>query len=138
MNKLSKIVCSLILGLTILLPQVVFAQTNSQTNKDTCATLRGQFNNAGGTNVVANVPAYCEYSSLYTKFINTALYFIGIVAVIAVIYGGYLYMTARGNEAQVKKGRSVLTWAIIGLIVVLAAAVIVNVVVNALVENKFV
>ena len=47
-------------------------------------------------------------------------------------------MTAGGNAAQAKKGRDVLVWAIIGLVVVVTAAVIVNVVIKAIVENQFV
>ena len=116
-----------------LIPKAALAQANK-----TCDELKKQFENANGGSVIANVPQYCSVESLYEKFINTALYAIGIVAVIALIYGGYLYMTARGNEAQVKQGRQVLTWAIIGLVIVLAAAVIVNVVVSGLVENRFV
>ncbi len=145
MIKFSKFICAVATALALLVPQIALAANNnngsangSAGKTDTCATLKQQFDNANGSNVIANIPQYCRIEFVYQKFINTALYFIGIVAVIAVIYGGYLYMTAGGNAAQVKKGRSVLTWAIIGLVVVLAAAVIVNVVVNLLVENKFV
>lgn len=153
MKILKKVVISGIVAICLMMSQVVlvdiaFAQvknTNTGTvgpastsGPDTCAELKKKFDSAGGSNIVGTIPQYCTVGSLYTKFINFALYAIGIVAIIAVIYGGYIYMTARGNAEQAKKGRSVLTWAIIGLIVVLAAAVIVNVVVRALVENRFV
>ncbi len=133
MTKIKKIGAALLPFSAYLVPNAALAQANK-----TCDELKKYFENAGGANVIANVPQYCSYESLYEKFINTALFAVGIVAVIAIIYGGYLYMTAQGNEAQTKKGRDVLTWAIIGLIVVVAAAVIVNVVVSGLVENRFV
>jgi hypothetical protein len=127
---------------TILIPQMAIAQTNTNTptapSTAQCDELRRQFENAGGENPIAGLPQYCSVGEVYTKFINTALYLVGIVAVIAVIYGGYLYMTAGGNETQAKKGRSVLTWAIIGLIVVVIAAVLVNIVLKWIVENRFV
>lgn len=133
MKTLKKVGASLLPFAAYLIPTAATAQANK-----TCDDLKKQFENAGGGNVIANVPQYCNVESLYEKFINTALYAVGMVAVIALIYGGYLYMTARGNEAQAKQGRQVLTWAIIGLVVVFAAAVIVNVVVGGLVENQFV
>lgn len=102
---------------------------------DPCETLRQQFQNANGGSVINKLPQYCTSSSIYTKIVNILYWLIGIAAVIAIIYGGYLYMTARGNAAQVAKARTVLTWAIIGLVIALLAAVIVNVIVKALVEN---
>jgi hypothetical protein len=130
MNLFKKIFFSIVIVFALTAPHTAVA--------DACSDLKARFQNAGGTGVIQDLPEYCSPEAVYTKFANFAMFAIGIVAVIAIIYGGYLYMTAAGNEAQTKKGRSVLTWAIVGLIVVLAAAVIVNVVVRALVENRFV
>jgi len=140
MTKFKNFILVLATSLTILLPHWAIAQTNANTvaSGNTCADLKQQFQNAGGSNVITNVPQYCSVESVYAKFINIALFAAGIVGIIAVIYGGYLYMTARDNEAQKKSGKSVLTWAIIGLIVVVLAAVLVNVAVSALVDNQVV
>ncbi|MBI4812330.1 hypothetical protein HY798_02705 [Candidatus Falkowbacteria bacterium] len=40
------------------------------------------------------------------------------------IYGGYTWMTASGNEQQVEKAKGIIKNAVIGLIVVLAAYVV--------------
>jgi TRAP-type C4-dicarboxylate transport system permease small subunit len=53
--------------------------------------------------------------------INIILSLLGIVFVILMIYGGITYMLARGNEEQTKKAKSLITQAIIGLFIVLAA-----------------
>lgn len=53
--------------------------------------------------------------------INLSLSFLGVIFLILMIYGGYLWMTARGNEQQVEKSKNLITAAIIGLIIVLAA-----------------
>lgn len=53
--------------------------------------------------------------------INTVLSFIGVIFLVLAIYGGYTWMTARGNEELVTKAKNTLTNAIIGLILVLAA-----------------
>lgn len=104
---------------------------------DSCTDLKNKIEN-GGFTVTGNLPEYCSTGAVYNKFINLALYGIAIAAVIAIIYGGYLYMTAAGKEDQAKKGRAVLTWAVLGLAVVVLAAVLINVVVSAIVENRFV
>lgn len=68
------------------------------------------------------------------KIINSVLTILGIVAVALILYAGFLWMTARGNEQQVEKARSILTQAVIGLIIILAAYSIARFVVNALVS----
>ncbi|HEX3096026.1 MAG TPA: hypothetical protein VHQ20_02815, partial [Patescibacteria group bacterium] len=90
--KLQKYLVAIAISLTIFLPNLAIAQSN--TSADTCAQLKQQFSNAGGANVVANVPQYCTVESVYSKFITTALFFVGIVGVVFIVYGGYLYMTA--------------------------------------------
>ncbi len=45
----------------------------------------------------------------------------GIVAVVFIIWSGFLFVTARGNEEQLKKARSVFFWTIIGAVILLGA-----------------
>lgn len=53
--------------------------------------------------------------------INTALSFVGIIFLILMIYGGYLWMLARGNEQQVEKAKKLIEAAVIGLVIVMSA-----------------
>ena len=55
------------------------------------------------------------------QVIKILLSLLGIVFLILLIYGGYIWMTDRGEEKQVTKARDIIRNAIIGLIVVLAA-----------------
>jgi len=55
------------------------------------------------------------------QVIGIVLSFVGVLFFILMIYAGILWMTAQGNEQQVKKARDLLINAIIGLIIVLAA-----------------
>lgn len=52
------------------------------------------------------------------RFINIGLGFLGVLTVLMVIYGGYMWLTAAGNEESVEKGKQILLWAIIGAIVI--------------------
>ena len=58
--------------------------------------------------------------------IGSLLSFIGVLFMILIIYGGLLWMTARGNEQQVEKAKKLIIQSIIGLIIVLSAYAITN------------
>lgn len=64
--------------------------------------------------------------------IQVALSFLGVIFLILTIYGGFLWMTASGNEDQVGKAKRILTAAIIGLIVVVAAYALSTLVISRL------
>ncbi len=68
--------------------------------------------------------------ALIAKIIEWALYLSGAVAVIFVIIGGYRYLTAGGNEETATKARKSVVNALIGLVIIILAYVIVNVVTN--------
>ncbi len=48
----------------------------------------------------------------------------GMVAVVAIIIGSIRFITAGGDSGQVASAKNVITYAVIGLVVVLAAAAI--------------
>ncbi len=54
----------------------------------------------------------------------------GTLAVLFIIWSGFLFVSARGSEEQIKKAKTVFQWTIIGTAVLLGAAVIAEVVVN--------
>lgn len=51
--------------------------------------------------------------------INVFLGFLGIVAVVIILLGGFKYMTSMGNEDQIEKAKDMITAAAIGLIIIL-------------------
>lgn len=55
------------------------------------------------------------------KIITTALSLLGVIFLVLMIYGGFLWMTARGDEGQVTKAKDLMQAAIIGLVVVISA-----------------
>jgi uncharacterized membrane protein len=56
-----------------------------------------------------------------SNLITTILSLLGIIFIILSIYGGFLYLTARGNQEQTKKALSIITHSLIGLVIVLSA-----------------
>ncbi len=68
------------------------------------------------------------------SIINVALGFLGIVAVVIILVGGFKWMTAGGNEDKVAEARKLITAGIIGLVIILASWAIARFVINALYE----
>lgn len=66
------------------------------------------------------------------NLIEILLGILGIIFLLLVLYGGFLWMTAGGNDDQAAKGRKVIGNGIIGLIVIFVAFAIVTFVFNIL------
>ncbi|PJC37318.1 hypothetical protein CO046_01100 [Candidatus Peregrinibacteria bacterium CG_4_9_14_0_2_um_filter_53_11] len=58
--------------------------------------------------------------------VNFALSFLGIIAVVVVIYGGFLYVTAAGNDDQTGKGKKAILYAGVGILIIIASYAFVN------------
>jgi hypothetical protein len=68
------------------------------------------------------------------KIIQIFLGLLGVIALGLIIYGGFLWMTAAGNEEQIDRAKKVLTSAIIGLVIILSAFGITTFILNSLVS----
>jgi len=66
--------------------------------------------------------------------INVILGFLGVVAVILILAGGFMWMTAAGNEDKVATAKKLMIAGVVGLVIVLASFGIANFVVNTLLE----
>ncbi len=54
------------------------------------------------------------------NLVNGAFGVLGLLFLAMVLYGGYNWMTAMGNEEKIDQGKSALIWATIGLVVIIA------------------
>jgi len=70
--------------------------------------------------------------SFISLVISTILSFVGVIFLILAIYGGYIWMIARGNEQEVEKAKSIIINSIIGLVIVVGAYAVSWYIVNAL------
>lgn len=66
------------------------------------------------------------------KIIKIVVGLIGVILLVLIVYAGYLWMTAGGNEEQLKQAKGILVNSIIGVIIVLMAYIITYFVVNEL------
>lgn len=63
---------------------------------------------------------------LIRTILNYLLGFLGLIAVIMIIYAGFLYVTSGTNEDNIGKAKNIILYAIVGIVVILASAAIVN------------
>ena len=101
--------------------------------------LDNAFNTSGALGEVGEEAGYDTSQEgilpIIKTIIQVALSFLGVIFLILVIYGGFLWMTASGNEEQVGKAKKILKSAIIGLVIVIMSYAISWFVTNAIGEN---
>lgn len=64
------------------------------------------------------------------KIIPAILGLVGVLAVAAIIYGGFNYVLSAGNEEKIKQAKNTITYAIIGLFLVLVSYIIIKLVIS--------
>ena len=104
----------------------IFGQTAVVLATNNSATI---FNNglsktggpAGYNNSLQLNQAESNLTIRISQIISIALSFLGIIFLVLMIYSGYVWMTARGDETRYQKAKQILIDSIIGLIIVIAA-----------------
>jgi len=61
-----------------------------------------------------------------TAIMKWLLTLVGILAVIAFVIAGILYLTAAGDENQIEKAKRTMVYAIVGVIVALLGVIVLN------------
>lgn len=68
--------------------------------------------------------------------IQTLLGIMGIVLLIYVIYGGYLWMTAQGDDQKVGKARKIISNTVVGIAIIFLAYFLTKFIINELVLSS--
>ncbi|MDP2103843.1 MAG: hypothetical protein Q8K26_02900 [Candidatus Gracilibacteria bacterium] len=63
---------------------------------------------------------------IMTTFINYINGFIGLVTVLLIIYAGFLVVTGAGDEEKVKKAKSIIVYAVIGIFLLVVSYILFN------------
>ena len=64
------------------------------------------------------------------KLIDEAIGWTAALAVVVLIFGGYQYLTAFGNDEQIKNSHKTIIWSLLGILLALFAFAIVQIMVN--------
>lgn len=77
---------------------------------------------------VAHIPTGSSFQ--LRNILNAVYFWSGAIAVIVVIAGGFFYVTSTGDASRVKRAKDAILYAVIGLVVVLLAFAITNIVMS--------
>lgn len=142
------------------LPQCRSALSGSESLKDCVELNKGLFQTAGceslviNTRVLPNVPQGTTNSdmisglsseikalnklnvnnvqSLLGNFIKLLLGVLGTLALVMIMYGGFLFMTANGNADNKKKAVGIFVWSTLGIVIIFSSYAVVNFVLDIL------
>ncbi|KKW32633.1 MAG: hypothetical protein UY76_C0021G0004 [Candidatus Uhrbacteria bacterium GW2011_GWA2_52_8d] len=109
----------------LLLPVAALAQFDGLSSAE---DQLGEVGTALGTDATNTLP------ELIGNIIQVLLSVLGIIFVVLVVYAGFLYLTAGGEDTKVKKAKTLLTQSVIGLVIIVAAYAIAAFVIDALVD----
>ncbi len=84
------------------------------------------------SDIVSGAAAKTSSKEFFLEIFNQVIVWTGVVAVIMVIWGGIQYITSTGNPAGISKAKNTIMYSMIGLLIVIFAATIVNTVVGAM------
>ena len=115
-----------VLALVLSVSTLFFAGTPVQA--ESCGSAKqciDQGLSASGTSSTPN-----SLSSVLTTVTNILLFLMGAVSVIMIIIGGFRYVTSQGDQTQMQSAKNTILYAVIGVVVSIAAYAIVSFVVT--------
>jgi hypothetical protein len=112
MSKKNLICLFILIFLLTLLPNILPLQADQ-------TTVSGQIQTFGQKVYGSGTPAHP--AAIAAVIIQSALGLLGIIFVVLVIYGGFMYMTSAGESDKVKKAKNIILYAAIGVIIIFLA-----------------
>jgi lysylphosphatidylglycerol synthetase-like protein (DUF2156 family) len=82
-----------------------------------------------GTSYTGNAAETPNLIEIILSIVGVALSILGVIFLVLIIYAGYNYMIAGGDEGKVETAKQTITRAVIGLVIVLISFAIVQFVV---------
>ena len=76
-----------------------------------------------------------DLSGSIINLVNGLLTFIGIVFLLMMLYAGWLWMNARGNEEQVAKAKKIFIEAVIGFVIIILSRLFTEFLITQLVTS---
>ncbi len=81
-----------------------------------------------GSRGLTNPLKFDSLTGFLMAIINVILILAVPIIVLFIIYAGFLFVTARGNETQLETAKSALLWSVVGGVIVLGAKIILTIV----------
>lgn len=110
---MKKTIIILLLFITLIIPNVVIAAS--------------AFEFDPGGKLASTLDVTTENPrNIYINVIRWSLGLLSLVAITVMLYGGFTWMTAAGNDEKIGKAKKILTYATIGLVIIISSFVLVS------------
>lgn len=96
----------------------------------------GLSNVQNGVTTTSNEAGGLTMQQVINTVIGTMLFIVGLLAVVMLIYGGIRYVTSHGDKAQVTAAKETIMYAVVGLVVAIAAFAVINWITNDVFNSK--
>lgn len=80
--------------------------------------------NKAVVSIYGGIPPAVEPEDIAAAIVQSLFVLLGVIFIILMIIGGLMWMTSRGEEEEVGKAQKMLAASLIGLIIVISAAVV--------------
>lgn len=130
MTKAARFVLSAYYTVALALPTLVFAQG---------AGLPRQIVPCSGAVAAGGLQAckVCDLATLAQNLINTGIFILVFLSAVLFAYAGFLYLTNAGNPSQASQAKSIFGHVAVGLIIILAAWLVVDTLMKSLLGGDF-
>lgn len=126
MKTLVRYAVSIALGFAIALPFVRLPLAHAAGQLQADDLLSSDFGDSTGL-------GQADLQTTIGQLIRVALGFLGVVAVVIILLGGFKWMTAGGNDEKVGEAKRLIIAGIIGLAIILSAYAIASFVISSIV-----
>lgn len=125
MNKIKLVISSLALAFAVVTAGVVAQPVAAQTpEQSACQGSGGTWNGATCTQGTRTVPGTIKNVG------NILIFITGSIAVLMIIIGGLRYTLSGGDQGTINSAKNTIMYAVVGLVVSIAAYAIVNLVLS--------
>ena len=126
MKKIKGIILTMVMAIAVLGAAVVPSTLVAAGDANPAADIgKGVSDIGGGTQDAKGLTEGIK------TIINMMLFLLGAIAVIAIIIGGFIYVTSNGDSGKTKTAKDTIFYAVIGIVVAILAYAIVNFVISA-------
>lgn len=134
MKNWKKLFLGIILAVNMaILPMSLLAAESGTTTSSLKNEITGSLKKTGqSANYNTSQEGEAALASLIGAAIKVLLGVLGVVLLGLIIYGGYLWMIARGNDSEVSKAKDIIQQAVIGLVIIVTAYIVADFVMSKL------
>lgn len=73
--------------------------------------------------------------AVIARLIKALLGLSGSIALLMFVWGGFLWLSSRGETKQIEKGKETIKWATFGLVIIFTAYILVGAIIGALIKG---